>query len=67
MFHIPICAIKYLCAKYTFFFYIGEKRLRGRHSSEETTDPPTSGRRRNPPKPTGGGGRRRNRNIHHIR
>ncbi|PIO12899.1 hypothetical protein AB205_0053130 [Aquarana catesbeiana] len=33
--------MKYLCAKYTnFFFYIGEKRLRGHHSSEETTDPP---------------------------
>ncbi|PIO13108.1 hypothetical protein AB205_0074950 [Aquarana catesbeiana] len=40
MFHIPISAIKYLCAKYTYFFYIGEKRLRGHHSSEETTDPP---------------------------
>ncbi|PIO26348.1 hypothetical protein AB205_0074390 [Aquarana catesbeiana] len=39
MFHIPISAIKYLCAKYTFF-YIGEKRLGGHHSSEETTDPP---------------------------
>ncbi|PIO11316.1 hypothetical protein AB205_0036400 [Aquarana catesbeiana] len=39
MFHIPISAIKYLCAKYTYFFYIGEKRL-GHHSSEETTDPP---------------------------
>ncbi|PIO23502.1 hypothetical protein AB205_0094430 [Aquarana catesbeiana] len=40
MFHIPISVIKYLCAKYTYFFYIGEKRLRGHHSSEETTDPP---------------------------
>ncbi|PIO16233.1 hypothetical protein AB205_0207640 [Aquarana catesbeiana] len=40
MFHIPISAIKYLCAKYTFFFYIGEKRLGGHHSSEETTDTP---------------------------
>ncbi|PIO25047.1 hypothetical protein AB205_0043820 [Aquarana catesbeiana] len=41
MFHLYSSAIKYLCAKYTiFFFYIGEKRL-GRHpSSEETTDPP---------------------------
>ncbi|PIO10583.1 hypothetical protein AB205_0193390 [Aquarana catesbeiana] len=29
-----------MCAKYTYFFYIGEKRLRGHHSSEETTDPP---------------------------
>ncbi|PIO39558.1 hypothetical protein AB205_0208210 [Aquarana catesbeiana] len=41
MFHIPISAIKYLCAKYTFFFfYIGAKRLGEHHSSEETTDPP---------------------------
>ncbi|PIO10224.1 hypothetical protein AB205_0216620, partial [Aquarana catesbeiana] len=40
MFHIPISAIKYLCAKYTYFFYIGKKRLGGHHSSEETTDPP---------------------------
>ncbi|PIO15904.1 hypothetical protein AB205_0192700 [Aquarana catesbeiana] len=40
MFHIPISAIKYLCAKYTYFFDIGEKRLGGHHSSEETTDPP---------------------------
>ncbi|PIO28581.1 hypothetical protein AB205_0200490 [Aquarana catesbeiana] len=41
MFHIPISAIKYLCAKYTYFFYIGEKRLGGHHSSEETTYPPS--------------------------
>ncbi|PIO23910.1 hypothetical protein AB205_0064310 [Aquarana catesbeiana] len=40
MFHIYSSAIKYLCAKYTIFFYIGEKRLRGHPSSEETTDPP---------------------------
>ncbi|PIO41226.1 hypothetical protein AB205_0117430 [Aquarana catesbeiana] len=40
MFHIPISAIKYLCAKYTFFFYIGNKRLGGHPSSEETKDPP---------------------------
>ncbi|PIO29154.1 hypothetical protein AB205_0040610 [Aquarana catesbeiana] len=40
MFHIPISAIKYLCAKYTYFFNIGKKRLGGHHSSEETTDPP---------------------------
>ncbi|PIO11918.1 hypothetical protein AB205_0084110 [Aquarana catesbeiana] len=40
MFHIPISAIRYLCAKYTYFFNIGEKRLGGHHSSEETTDPP---------------------------
>ncbi|PIO29766.1 hypothetical protein AB205_0164750 [Aquarana catesbeiana] len=41
MLHIYISAIKYLCAKYTiFFFYIGEKRLGGHPSSQETTDPP---------------------------
>ncbi|PIO10992.1 hypothetical protein AB205_0166590 [Aquarana catesbeiana] len=40
MFHIPVSAIKYLCAKYTYFFYIGEKRLRGHPSSKETTVPP---------------------------
>ncbi|PIO20027.1 hypothetical protein AB205_0004660 [Aquarana catesbeiana] len=40
MFHIPISAIKYLCAKYTYIFYIGEKRLGGHHPSEETIDPP---------------------------
>ncbi|PIO13445.1 hypothetical protein AB205_0131180 [Aquarana catesbeiana] len=37
MFHIPISALKYLCAKYTFFFHIGEKRL---GISEDTRDPP---------------------------
>ncbi|PIO23459.1 hypothetical protein AB205_0019530 [Aquarana catesbeiana] len=40
MFHIHISAIKYLCAKYTYFIHVGEKRLGGHHSSEETTDPP---------------------------
>ncbi|PIO28142.1 hypothetical protein AB205_0191110 [Aquarana catesbeiana] len=40
MFHIYSSAIKYLCAKCTIFFYIGEKRLRGHPSSEETRDPP---------------------------
>ncbi|PIO12682.1 hypothetical protein AB205_0118830 [Aquarana catesbeiana] len=40
MFHIPISVIKYLCAKYTYFFYIGNKRLGGHPSSEETRDPP---------------------------
>ncbi|PIO09310.1 hypothetical protein AB205_0026040 [Aquarana catesbeiana] len=39
MFHIPISAIKYLCAMYTYFFNIGEKRFGGHHSSEETMDP----------------------------
>ncbi|PIO37591.1 hypothetical protein AB205_0016910 [Aquarana catesbeiana] len=36
MFHIPISALKYLCAKYTFFIHIEEKRLR---TSEDTTNP----------------------------
>ncbi|PIO16490.1 hypothetical protein AB205_0078440, partial [Aquarana catesbeiana] len=40
MFHISVSVIKYLCAKYTYFFNIGEKRLGGHYSSEETTDPP---------------------------
>ncbi|PIO09907.1 hypothetical protein AB205_0141840, partial [Aquarana catesbeiana] len=40
MFHIYSSAIKYLCAKYTIFFYIREKRLGGHPSSEETRDPP---------------------------
>ncbi|PIO10481.1 hypothetical protein AB205_0159810 [Aquarana catesbeiana] len=40
MFHIYSSAIKYLCDKYTYFFYIGKKRLGGQLSSEETTDPP---------------------------
>ncbi|PIN90087.1 hypothetical protein AB205_0209470 [Aquarana catesbeiana] len=39
MFHIPIYVIKYLCAKYTYFFYIGDKRLGGHPSSEKTRDP----------------------------
>ncbi|PIO36841.1 hypothetical protein AB205_0011170 [Aquarana catesbeiana] len=37
MFHIPISAVKYLCAKYTYFFiHIGEKRI---GTSEDTRDP----------------------------
>ncbi|PIO30675.1 hypothetical protein AB205_0050510 [Aquarana catesbeiana] len=40
MFHIYCSAIKYLCAKYTLFFHIGEKRLGGHPSSKETRDPP---------------------------
>ncbi|PIO14592.1 hypothetical protein AB205_0020110 [Aquarana catesbeiana] len=40
MFHIYSSAIKYLCAKYTYFFYIGDNRLGGHPSSEETRDPP---------------------------
>ncbi|PIO29722.1 hypothetical protein AB205_0161420 [Aquarana catesbeiana] len=38
MFHIPISGLKYLCAKYTFYFIlIGEQRLR---KYEDTRDPP---------------------------
>ncbi|PIO11771.1 hypothetical protein AB205_0210920 [Aquarana catesbeiana] len=41
MFHISISAMKYLCAKYTyFFFYIRDKGLGGHPSSEETRHPP---------------------------
>ncbi|PIO27332.1 hypothetical protein AB205_0171560 [Aquarana catesbeiana] len=41
MFHIYSSSLKYLCAKYTiFFFYIGKKRLGGHPSHEETRDPP---------------------------
>ncbi|PIO35763.1 hypothetical protein AB205_0048460 [Aquarana catesbeiana] len=43
MFHIPLSVIKYLCAKYTYFFYIGDKRLGGYHSPVETRDPPPQG------------------------
>ncbi|PIO14160.1 hypothetical protein AB205_0194890 [Aquarana catesbeiana] len=40
MFHIYSSSLKYLCAKYTIFFDIGEKRLGGHPSSEVTRDPP---------------------------
>ncbi|PIO11314.1 hypothetical protein AB205_0059750, partial [Aquarana catesbeiana] len=40
VFHIYSSAIKYPCAKYTYFFYIGDKRLGGHPSSEEATDAP---------------------------
>ncbi|PIO24265.1 hypothetical protein AB205_0094420 [Aquarana catesbeiana] len=36
MFHITISCLKYLCAKYTFFIHIGEKRL---WTSEDTRNP----------------------------
>ncbi|PIO12298.1 hypothetical protein AB205_0166720 [Aquarana catesbeiana] len=40
MFRITIFGLKYLCAKYTFFFiHIGEKRLR---PSEDTRNPQPS-------------------------
>ncbi|PIO09881.1 hypothetical protein AB205_0010560 [Aquarana catesbeiana] len=40
MFHFPISDIKYLCAKYTYFFLHRGEKTRRTHSSEETTDPP---------------------------
>ncbi|PIO16103.1 hypothetical protein AB205_0052270 [Aquarana catesbeiana] len=67
MFHIPISAIKYLCAKYTYFCsHRGEKTqriplIRG------DQEPPTAGRRGNPPNPTRGEGGRCCRNCHHNR
>ncbi|PIO38972.1 hypothetical protein AB205_0041470 [Aquarana catesbeiana] len=44
MFHILISCLKYLCAKYTFFFYIhiGEKRL-GTSEDTKNTTPPKEG------------------------
>ncbi|PIO24764.1 hypothetical protein AB205_0198620 [Aquarana catesbeiana] len=38
MFNIPISGLKYLCAKYTYFFHTEEKRLGGHHLSEDTRD-----------------------------
>ncbi|PIO23479.1 hypothetical protein AB205_0032490 [Aquarana catesbeiana] len=38
MFHIPISYLKDLCAKYTFFYHIGERRI---GTSEDTTNPTT--------------------------
>ncbi|PIO10490.1 hypothetical protein AB205_0215150 [Aquarana catesbeiana] len=40
MFHFPISDIKYLCAKYTYFFLHRGEKIRRTPSSEETTDPP---------------------------
>ncbi|PIO11242.1 hypothetical protein AB205_0026530 [Aquarana catesbeiana] len=40
MFHIYSSSLKYLCAKYTIFWYRLWKRLGGHPSSEETRDPP---------------------------
>ncbi|PIN99453.1 hypothetical protein AB205_0150340 [Aquarana catesbeiana] len=67
MFHIPISAIKYLCAKYTYFFLrSGEKTWRTPLIRGDNR-PPTSGRRGNPPKPSRGGGGRHGGNCHHNR
>ncbi|PIO11444.1 hypothetical protein AB205_0091940 [Aquarana catesbeiana] len=51
MFHIPISAIKYLCAKYTYFFYIGEdtthqRRQQTPHLRKKWKSPKPNQRRR---------------------
>ncbi|PIO31473.1 hypothetical protein AB205_0040980 [Aquarana catesbeiana] len=38
MFHFTISYLKYLCAKYTFFVFTGEKRI---GTSEDTRNPNT--------------------------
>ncbi|PIO15648.1 hypothetical protein AB205_0179800 [Aquarana catesbeiana] len=40
MFHIPISISNSCVLSIPIFFYIGDKRLRGRPSSEEKTEPP---------------------------
>ncbi|PIO10321.1 hypothetical protein AB205_0042980 [Aquarana catesbeiana] len=69
MFHIPISAMKYLCAKYTYFFLHRGKKTRRTPLIQGDHRPPTSGRRGDPPKTTGGGGggRRCGGNCHHNR
>ncbi|PIO16365.1 hypothetical protein AB205_0202300 [Aquarana catesbeiana] len=66
MFHIYSSAIKYLCAKYTIFFFLhrGEKTRRTPLIRGDQR-PPTSGRRGNPPKTNRAGGGRRGGNWHH--
>ncbi|PIO30471.1 hypothetical protein AB205_0169230 [Aquarana catesbeiana] len=67
MFHIPISAIKYLCAKYTYFFSHRREKTRRTPLIRGDHRPSTSGRRGNPPNTTSGGGGRRYRNCHHNR
>ncbi|PIO09318.1 hypothetical protein AB205_0108630 [Aquarana catesbeiana] len=67
MFHIPISAIKYLCAKYTYFCSHRGEKTRRTPLIRGDQRPPTSGRRGNPPNPTRGGGGRRCGNCHHNR
>ncbi|PIO12011.1 hypothetical protein AB205_0025930 [Aquarana catesbeiana] len=50
MIHIPISAIKYLCAKYTYFFYHRGSKTRKTTLIRGDHRPHTSGRRGNPPK-----------------
>ncbi|PIO34753.1 hypothetical protein AB205_0125910 [Aquarana catesbeiana] len=65
MFRIPISALKYLCAKYTFFCLHRGKKTRRTPLIRGNNRPPTSGRRGNPTNTTGGGGGRHYRNCHH--
>ncbi|PIO10854.1 hypothetical protein AB205_0154130 [Aquarana catesbeiana] len=66
MFHIYSFAIKYLCAKYTYFFlHRGEKTWRTPLIRDQR--PPASGRRGNPPKTNRAGGGRLGGNWHHNR
>ncbi|PIO14469.1 hypothetical protein AB205_0005350 [Aquarana catesbeiana] len=52
MFHIPFSAIKYLCAKYTYFCTHREEKTWRTPLIRGYQGPPTSGRRGNPPNPT---------------
>ncbi|PIO29757.1 hypothetical protein AB205_0097570 [Aquarana catesbeiana] len=67
MFHIPISAITFLCAKYTYFCSHREEKTRRTPLIRGDQGPPTSRRRGNPPNPTRGGGGRRCKNCHHNR
>ncbi|PIO29622.1 hypothetical protein AB205_0130750 [Aquarana catesbeiana] len=65
MFHIPISAIKYLCAKYTYFFLHRGEKTRRTPLIRGDQRLPISGRSGNPPNPSRGGGGRRGGNCHH--
>ncbi|PIO09121.1 hypothetical protein AB205_0178710 [Aquarana catesbeiana] len=67
MFHIPISAIKYLCAKYNYFCSHRGKKTQRTPLIRGHQGPPTSGRRGNPPNPNRGGGGRHCRNCYHNR
>ncbi|PIO28482.1 hypothetical protein AB205_0062850 [Aquarana catesbeiana] len=51
MFHIPISAIKYQCAKYTYFCSHRGEKTRRTSLIRGDNGPPTSGRREKSPKP----------------
>ncbi|PIO31079.1 hypothetical protein AB205_0114320 [Aquarana catesbeiana] len=67
MFHIYSSAIKYLCAKYTYFFLHRGEKTRRTPLIRGDQRPPTSGRRENPPKTSRAGGGRCGGNWHHNR